>query len=1079
VECPKCQHENPEGAKFCNGCGFDLASSQPSGERRQATIVFSDLSGYTAMNERLDPEAVQALMSRIKAEAVRIVESHGGIVNQFVGDEVVALFGIPAAYEDDPARAVRASLELHEFVRAMGTEVADQIGQPLTMHTGINTGLIVTHLEDDRDGRYGLTGDTVNTGARLLAQAETDTILVSPETHNLIAPYFDTEALPPVTMKGKAGPMIPYRIIGEAKIKTRIEAAEQRGFTQFTGRQSELATLDSCLENAIVGDGQFISIVGEAGVGKSRLLHEFQKALNSNQITLLQGRCSSYGANTPYLPFLELLRKSAEIRNYDTSAQTLARIRAHLEAVDPKLAEKLPLILHLLSIHSDDHPLPTGLEGEALGRALRGAISGYTIQQSDRQPTVLILEDWHWVDEASAEALKELVNIVPSHRLLVVVLYRPEHDPDWGETEHHTQIDLKPLEAAATVTIIQSGLGADELPDGLADSIHERTGGNPFFIEEVCRSLVESGAVEVNSGNAVLTVPLEQINLPRTVQAVVQSRLDRLDREVQEAVRLASVIGREFAQALLERIHSAQAGLDYSLNHLQLLAIIYQTNAEPDAAYIFKHVITQQVAYETLLLKRRKELHALVGQAIENLYVDRLEEHHEELAHHYRYSDDVDKAVHYLILAGSKARNRLFALDIDAEYKLAAYQILQAAPETPERKSKFAEVSLEVVRTRYSFWSEENIAMTERAVQIAQELQDASLEYDASMILADMMGRKDVTIADSLLERCLHLAEVMGDEYKKAETLFDIGFGDYTGDIFRAIAKAEEGVALMRRLGEENRAVRMQGVLGWGRYSELGKFKEAVNAVEAALEFAKVQEDRLDEMFWWARLGMVYTPMGDWPACINSYSEARRIAEEGDAPGLLAVFNNEIGNALSYSGELESGLEMMIQANQSALANESSLAPYEVGKTHFKLATVYALLGNVTESTQHVEAGHLLSKRLEMPPYPDGFIKALWAAWEEPPDWKRIDEHLHKTIGPDKPTRNRPELALSHFRGAEFLHKKGDLEAAREQLDQAVALFSDMEMTWWSNQAEKLRGRIEAAEPWRGFAPYLDGEYIG
>jgi class 3 adenylate cyclase len=271
----------------------------PEGERRRATILFSDLSGYTEMNERLDPEEVEKIMSQIKKEAVRIVETHRGVVNQFVGDEVLALFGIPVAHEDDPLRAVKAALELHEMIRQMSPKVEAILGKPLTMHTGINTGLIVTNPSDDRDGLYGITGDTVNTGARLKLQAESDDILVSPETQRLIAPYFETNALDAIRMKGKTKAMIPYRVIGESKVHSRFEAAEQKGFKTYTGRDQELTALHGCLEKAIRGEGQFVTVVGEAGVGKSRLQYEFRRSLDSEKATVLQGRCQSYGSDTP------------------------------------------------------------------------------------------------------------------------------------------------------------------------------------------------------------------------------------------------------------------------------------------------------------------------------------------------------------------------------------------------------------------------------------------------------------------------------------------------------------------------------------------------------------------------------------------------------------------------------------------------------------------------------------------------------------------------------------------------------------------------------------------------------------
>ncbi|MEE8436126.1 MAG: adenylate/guanylate cyclase domain-containing protein, partial [bacterium] len=297
--CPACERENPPGSKYCNGCGHDFSkptaspvaapttSTTTEGERRQATVLFSDLSGYTAMNERLDPEEVTIIMGHFKEAAERIVAAHGGTVNQFVGDEVFALFGIPTAHEDDPQRAVRAALELHEAVRALSDDIEARLGETLRLHSGINTGLVVTSPGDGTGGRYDVTGDAINTAARLVAQAEANEILVSPDTRRLITPYFDLEALDPVALKGKAKPMAPYRVVGRSGVQSRFEAAEVTGLTQFTGREVELEQLHSALSKAIAGQGQVITISGEAGLGKSRLAYEFRHGIDREQCAVL------------------------------------------------------------------------------------------------------------------------------------------------------------------------------------------------------------------------------------------------------------------------------------------------------------------------------------------------------------------------------------------------------------------------------------------------------------------------------------------------------------------------------------------------------------------------------------------------------------------------------------------------------------------------------------------------------------------------------------------------------------------------------------------------------------------------
>ncbi|MCH8884163.1 MAG: AAA family ATPase, partial [SAR324 cluster bacterium] len=504
--CPQCNSSNPPGQKFCGQCGHTLSppasagtqpaaappAAPPEGERRQATIVFSDLSGYTAMNQRLDPEEVEGIMSRIKAEAVNIVEGHGGIVNQFVGDEVLALFGIPTAHEDDPRRAVQAALDLHALARSVSPEVEEKIGRPLRMHTGVHTGLIVTNLRDARDGTYGITGDTVNTGARLKAQAAEDEIRISPETQRLIAPYFQTEALTAVELKGRSEVVTPYRVVGETTVETRFEASERRGLSRYVGRERELEMLRECFQQAQQGRGQVVTVVGEAGLGKTRLIYEFRTALDLSRVNQVRGRCAATGENLSYLPFVDLFKRWFRIRDSDSPAQMLEKTEGSALALDPALEEHLPALLHLLSIPSE-HSFPPAMPGEAIQRKLQAALKACLLAGCKDRPLVMVFEDLHWVDGNSEAMLQQYIEALPAQPALLVLSYRPEYRPRWGHYSHLTPLVLKPLAEGATAAIVASALKVESLPEGLAAVVHARTEGNPFFSEEVTLSLEEEG----------------------------------------------------------------------------------------------------------------------------------------------------------------------------------------------------------------------------------------------------------------------------------------------------------------------------------------------------------------------------------------------------------------------------------------------------------------------------------------------------------------------------------------------------------------------------------------------------------
>jgi class 3 adenylate cyclase len=464
-------------------------------------VVFADLGGYTSLNERLDPETVESLMSQLKASASRIVEAHGGMVNQFVGDEVLALFGVPTAHEDDPVRAIRAAQALHDMARDLSARVEDRIGQSLRFHTGINTGLLIARRRDRRDGTFGITGDVVNTAARLVGQAGADEIVISPGTQRLVVDYYTTIPLDPVVLRGKADAVRPYRIVGKTAVASRWEAAQRRGLTRYAGRESELATLRDAMARTRAGHGQFVTVMGEPGIGKSRLMFELRHALEGEDVAISEGRCQADGIDTPYLPFVDALRYALRLQEVTEAAALPERALAALRMVGPDLKPYLPYLLHLLAMASNEYPIPTGLQAGPLRRALDESLAALLTLTARTHPVLLILEDWHWADEASDHALKYLVGLVPHHQMMVVVTYRPDYTRAWSAAEYYTPLVMKPLDAHHTEAMVRSVLGAMRLPDGLVDRIHQRTGGNALFNEEVARSLVEEGAVVVAEGS--------------------------------------------------------------------------------------------------------------------------------------------------------------------------------------------------------------------------------------------------------------------------------------------------------------------------------------------------------------------------------------------------------------------------------------------------------------------------------------------------------------------------------------------------------------------------------------------------
>lgn len=1047
-----------------------LASSR-EGERRQATVLFSDLSGYTAMNERLDPEEVRAIVGRIKAEAVRIVEGHGGTVNQFVGDEVMALFGVPRAHEDDPVRAVRAARDLHAMVRALAPAVESHIGAPLRLHSGISAGLIVTGTEDQRDGTFGVTGDAVNTGARLAAHAEADTVLVSEEIQRIIADYFQTEPLATVQLKGKAGRVTPYRVAGQTGIASRFEAAAQRGFTAYAGREAELALLTAALAKTRQGQGQFVTVMGEPGIGKSRLLFEFRHSLPRDDVSVLTGYCQSYGMDTPYLPMVDALKRALRLDEV-TSAEALHdHAVAAVRAISPALERYLPQYLHLLSIPSQTHKIPATLQGDALRRSFEEALAGIITENARHKPVVLVYEDWHWADEASDSALKHLCGLIPHHALQVVVTYRPEYERKWTHPQNYHPLVLQSLGVEDSAAMLRAVWRANSLPDGLAAQVHARTGGNALFNEEMARGLAEDGKITVTEGRAVLTGALADLHLPDTVHAVVRARIDRLTLEAHEVLRLASVIGREFALPLLEKLHPSPRHIPAALEVLAQQDLIHPLRVVPEPAYLFKHALVQDVVYDTLLLSQRKELHAQTGAAIEPLYADRIEEHYEALADHYSKSDNTSKAIEYLEKAGNKAASYSSLQDARG-YCQKTVTLLDSINETRSEQETRIRVTLKWAEIGTGFPTPELAAAAARAFQCAKNL-----------------GARSEMLSIASWEA--HILTMLG-EAERGLVLAEFVIAEGSASIGDPAVGRAHGVLGMSSMwsGRPNSAVdharlgrpSLQNGMGpfWDRYllimggvssAFVGDFKNSMLWFNHAMESPIV--DRSMEPWVHVYLGYSFNEHSEWARASESARRGCDIARHYDDPWPAAWGLITDGYARFMAGQHRDGHAILRQG----------ISELETRGLLYTISWAYALLAEVSLILNEIESGMKFSEasrdslrdgdRIAEPMTYRAL--AMAAALNEPTEWSNVVAHFQNALVIATDAGRLPQVALSHFRYAEYLHKTGDLAAALEQLSKAEKLFIEMSTTWWREQTAGLRARIEGSKPFVWFAPYVEG----
>ena len=881
--CPNCNGEIPTAADFCGMCGSKFpagrkavhtqiqtgsGSSGVGGERRRATIVYSTVAGCSAILEQLDPIDADREMGLIKAAAADVIARHGGAVDRCTGEEVVALFGVPASYEDDFLRAVRAALDLLSLMRGFSADLQRRFGQPLKTFIGISTGPVVTRLTEDN--KYSVSGDALQLATRLAAHAEEDEILVSSETQRLIQPFFTLQAKGPISLTPAAQPVTIYRVEGETGVHTRLEAAEILGLTQYIGRSKELATLQSAFDRTLAGEGQFVTVLGEAGVGKSRLVLEFLRTFERSSVSTIQSRCHAHGSTTPYLPFIDLLRGLIGVREEEVHDDIRSSAIASIKSIDPSLETYIPIYLHLLSIESIDEYTTSDLKGEDLSLAIREALAAILTVHARSTPGVLLLEDWHWADEASVETLKRVAGLLAVHPLLIITTCRPERSMDWTYVDSQTILNVGPLSESSSTQIIESIIGSKKLPEGLGALLYRRTGGNPFFIEEVCRALVDEGTLRIVDGVVTLESSLEELNLPDSVQSLIRTRLDRLDAELQALIRHASVLGREFNLRVLERVVANNRTLMLSLDNLQKQGLIQQIRLAPEALYRFKHVLMQEVAYDSLLLRQRKALHEAAGLAIEEIYEGRLDEQLELLTFHYSRAENWAKAVAYGREAAEKA----------------------------SRISRFAE-ALTMLEQAES-WS----SKLEHSTQRDQNTIEILLAQERQCETLGMRERQQ-----SIIDKVFSLLPATADQALLAETLVrQAELRTLLGHFDEAEAALDRALSIQRvrsDLNGERVVLRSMGFLHWRQ----GRYEDAVNSIKTALSIDQTQAESDAYAKDLTSLATIIRGWGNPSEALKYVEEALRVNEITGRPFSKAYTHNAAAIVFRDLGEPEKATE--------------------------------------------------------------------------------------------------------------------------------------------------------------------------
>ncbi len=959
--CPRCGTDNPPGFKFCGECGASLGPRVPAeppefegvppaalrsytpshlsesavleGERKQVTVLFCDLVGSTALAERLGPETMHILLNRFFELALGEVHRYEGTINQFLGDGFMALFGAPLAHEDHARRAVLAALGLERLLDEHHLEIADAHGVDLHVRMGLNTGwVVVGGIGDQLRRDYTAVGDTTNLAARLQQLAEPGTILVSESTSRALQGDVQLEALPPMHVKGKEGSIQAYRVLGIGIRLSDDAVLDSAALSPFVGRRREMEVLEELREQAAGGAGQVVGIVGEAGAGKSRLLYEFRRRAEGPPAVCLVGRCLSYGSGVPYLPLLYMLRNEWGIDEADGHAAVVAKIRAGLERIGLDPADLLPYLVRLLVAGSVQEEL-SGLSPQAL-QARTFTVLRQVILNAGRGRLVLLeIEDLHWIDETSEDFLVFLVEGLPAARLLLLVTHRPGYRLRWIDKSYATQINLRRLTEQESHLVVEAILRRVKLPEDLVGAILAKAEGNPFFLEELTQSMMERPDVSV----------------PDTVQGVLMARVDRLPTQHKRLLQTASVLGREFPLDLLTAVWDSPGLLGPLLSDLKLWEFLYEEPTAKEPLYFFKHALSQETVYQTLLANRRRVLHAAAGRAFEVLYSGRLEEVYDRLAYHFSKAEDAEKAVAYLSKFAEKSAlgyahteaakalrealshaERLPAEDRDRRLPELILQLahsllpLARFPETLElflgHRETLERVGDPFLYGRYFFWlahtysylgrHEEAEENAWRAVEEARQAADAETEGRAFYVLCrDAFWLGGFSEGLDHGRQAVRLLEQAADRWWQAQAYWVLGFHHYVlgqfGDAFEAMRRAH---AIWEALLDP----RLDPSWSTGYFlASLGNWEQGIAECKSAL--ARTQ-DPLNTAAALGFLGYAYLEKGDVTLAAEVLEESVERLRQAGMQQLLGWYLSFQAEACLISGSPAEARELAAEA---------------------------------------------------------------------------------------------------------------------------------------------------------------------
>jgi class 3 adenylate cyclase/tetratricopeptide (TPR) repeat protein len=892
-------------------------------ERKTVTALFADIKGSMDLMEELDPEAARALVDPALHLMIDSVNHYNGYIVQSTGDGIFALFGAPVAHEDHPHRALYAALRIQSEMGKYSARLREAGNPPIEVRIGVNTGEVVVRSIRTADAHteYTPIGHSTSLAARMQTLAPTGSIAITEATRKFTAGYFELKALGPTRVKGVSEPVNVYEVLGLGALRTRLQISAQRGLAKFVGRDQEIEQLRRAFALSRGGRGQIVAAVAEAGVGKSRLFHEF-KLMSQSDGFVMEAFSVSHGRASAYLPIIELLKSYFRITDQDDERIRREKITGRMLALDRALEDAMPYLFALLGVQDGGSPLDD-MESNVRRRRTRDALKTLIHRESLDHTLLLIFEDLHWVDAETQALLELLADSIGTAHILMMVNYRPEYVHHWGNKTYYTQLRLDPLGRQNAAEMLSELVGDADEVQGVKDAIVARTEGNPFFMEEMVRALFDQNVLTRN-GTVKLTKPLASMQIPPTVQGILAARIDQLTSGEKELLQTLAVIGEEFSLGLVRRVtRRSEDELTRGLAKLQLGEFIYEKPAFPESEYTFKHALTQEVAYNSVLFERRREIHGRAAAAIEELFAEKLDDHLAALAHHYGRGGNAAKAVGFLRLAAVQARTRS-AYDDAIRYVNEALRLLAETPDSLERDRE--EIAIQGIRgpllvATQGFASAELADCLNRGLALCHHIGEGPEMFAVMYGLWGFnLSRNRLHDAIKLAEKILNLSRLVNSEVAEAGAHSAFGSTSlWRGEFGIARQHLEQAIAIYDRdiprylPMHEALVVPSRCHMSWTLWMT-GYPDQAHVRAEQALELAT----RLGRPFSMAFALMYAIALahfrGDYTTIRLRAESLIEIARENGFPYWSAVGSMVIGRVLVGEGNHDAGIVRMLDA---------------------------------------------------------------------------------------------------------------------------------------------------------------------